>query len=116
GGGPVIEATLDPTGKLQLDSTPPGQSRGTAEPPGPDDVALILHSSGTTGRPKRAALRHRNLVASTDNIVSTYALNPTDVTLCVMPLFHVHGLVASVLSTLASGGIIVIPSRFNPLS
>jgi acyl-CoA synthetase (AMP-forming)/AMP-acid ligase II len=78
-------------------------------------VALILHSSGTTGRPKRAPLRHRNLVASADNIVRTYALNASDVALCVMPLFHVHGLVASVLATLASGGTIAIPSRFNPL-
>jgi oxalate---CoA ligase len=115
-GAPLIQASIDPQGALHLDSTAPARAGRTAEAPGPDDVALILHSSGTTGRPKRAALRHRNLVASTDNIVSTYALRPSDVTLCVMPLFHVHGLVASVLSTLASGGTIVIPSRFNPLS
>ena len=70
-------------------------------------MALVLHTSGTTSRPKLVPLRHRNLVASTDNIVSTYGLSPTDVTLCVMPLFHVHGLVASVLATLASGGTVV---------
>src|SRR5262249_7687889 len=115
--GPVIEATHDSvSGALQLGCNGGQQNGRTAEPPSLDDVALILHSSGTTGRPKRAALRHRNLVASIDNIVTTYALRPSDVTLCVMPLFHVHGLIASVFSTLASGGTIVLPSRFNPLS
>jgi acyl-CoA synthetase (AMP-forming)/AMP-acid ligase II len=54
-------------------------------------------------------------VASADNIVGTYGLGPSDVTVCVMPLFHIHGLVASVLATLASGGTVVIPGRFNPL-
>jgi oxalate---CoA ligase len=115
GNGPVIEMELEVSGQLRLHSTSGRQPRGTATEPGPDDVALILHSSGTTGRPKRAALRHRNLVASADNIIATYALTPADVTLCVMPLFHVHGLVASVLATLASGGKVVLPSRFNPL-
>ena len=114
-GALLIEATLDPSGDLQLASTTPGQSGRTASEPSPDDVALILHSSGTTGRPKRAPIRHRNLVASTENIVSTYGLGPSDVTVCVMPLFHIHGLVASVLATLASGGTVVIPGRFNPL-
>jgi acyl-CoA synthetase (AMP-forming)/AMP-acid ligase II/CBS domain-containing protein len=115
GGGALIEATLEPSGDLQLESTAPTQSGRTATAPSPDDVALILHSSGTTGRPKRAPIRHRNLVASADHIVRTYGLGPSDVTLCVMPLFHIHGLVASVLSTLASGGTVVVPGRFNPL-
>lgn len=118
--GPTIELALTATGepRLSLSGGPrSGRTSGrTVQAPGPDDVALILHSSGTTGRPKRAPLRHRNLVASTDNIVSTYGLDPTDVALCVMPLFHVHGLVASVLATLASGGTVVVPPRFNPLS
>jgi acyl-CoA synthetase (AMP-forming)/AMP-acid ligase II/CBS domain-containing protein len=113
--GPIVEASLTPRGELRLETRAARQTRVTTTHPGPDDVALILHSSGTTGRPKRAPLRHRNLVASADNIVRTYALNASDVALCVMPLFHVHGLVASVLATLASGGTIAIPSRFNPL-
>jgi len=113
--GPVIEATLEPSGELRLTSTTPRRSSRTASDPSPDDVALILHSSGTTGRPKRAPIRHRNLVASADNIVRTYGLGPADITVCVMPLFHIHGLVASVLATLAAGGKAVIPGRFNPL-
>ncbi|HEY4865333.1 MAG TPA: acyl--CoA ligase [Candidatus Dormibacteraeota bacterium] len=109
----VIEASFDLEGHLDLESA-------AAEREGPglpatdgDDVALVLHTSGTTSRPKLVPLRHRNLVASTRNIVSTYDLGPVDVTLCVMPLFHVHGLVASALSTLASGGTVVIPRRFS---
>jgi len=112
---PLIEAALDPSGGLRLTSATPSQAGQTATQPSPDDIALILHSSGTTGRPKRVPIRHRNLLASAHNIVRTYALVPSDVTLCVMPLFHIHGLVASVLATLASGGTVAIPGRFNPL-
>ena len=60
-------------------------------------------------------LRQRHLAASVANIVETYALEPTDVSFCVMPLFHVHGLVASALATLGSGGTVVVPAPFNPL-
>jgi oxalate---CoA ligase len=80
-----------------------------------DDIALVLHTSGTTSRPKRVPLRHRNLLVSVDNVVRTYALGPEDVSLCIMPLFHVHGLVASTLATLRTGGTVVVPTRFNPL-
>jgi acyl-CoA synthetase (AMP-forming)/AMP-acid ligase II len=59
---------------------------------------------------------HRNMAASTRNIVAHYSLSPQDVSLCVMPLFHVHGLVASTLSTLSSGGTVVVPPKFSPLS
>jgi acyl-CoA synthetase (AMP-forming)/AMP-acid ligase II len=79
-------------------------------------VALVLHSSGTTGRPKRAALRHRNLASSARNIVATYGLSSLDTALCVMPLFHIHGLVGCTLSTFASGGTVVMPVRFSPVS
>jgi acyl-CoA synthetase (AMP-forming)/AMP-acid ligase II len=95
--------------------------RGSADPKPEaavraDDVALILHTSGTTSRPKRVPLRHRNLVASARNIVGTYALRDTDVSLCVMPLFHIHGIVASTLATLSSGGTVVCPvGGFNAL-
>jgi len=83
--------------------------------PDPEDVALVLHTSGTTSRPKQVPLRHRNLLASVGNIVRTYQLRPDDVSMCVMPLFHVHGLMASTLSTFASGGTVVAPAKFTPL-
>src|ERR1022692_3540148 len=72
--------------------TPEISGGGSAPEPGPDDIALVLHTSGSTGRPKRVPLRHRTLAASTRNIAETYALGPGDRSLCLMPLFHVHGL------------------------
>jgi acyl-CoA synthetase (AMP-forming)/AMP-acid ligase II len=73
----------------------------------PDDVALVLHTSGTTARPKIVPLSHANLTASAANIGRTLALGSDDVCLNVMPLFHIHGLVAAVLASLAAGGCVV---------
>jgi acyl-CoA synthetase (AMP-forming)/AMP-acid ligase II len=84
-----------------------------ATPPSPDDVALFLHTSGTTSRPKGVPLRHSNLVASLRNISATYQLTPDDVAMVVMPLFHVHGLIGVTLSTFYTGGSVVVPSRFS---
>ena len=114
-GALLVEIAIEADGKLWLETSIRGRARRTATGPGPDDVALVLHSSGTTGRPKRAALRHRNLVSSARNIVATYGLSSLDTTLCVMPLFHIHGLVGCTLSTFASGGTVVMPVRFNPV-
>lgn len=82
-------------------------------PPKPGDVALFLHTSGTTSRPKGVPLTHENLVTSLKNISSTYELSPSDVAMIVMPLFHVHGLIGVALSTFYSGGSIVVPPRFS---
>lgn len=79
----------------------------------PDDVALVLHTSGTTGRPKAVPLTHRNLLRTMSNIQATYQLTPKDRTMLVMPLFHVHGLLAAMLAPLASGGSIVLPQKFS---
>jgi acyl-CoA synthetase (AMP-forming)/AMP-acid ligase II len=84
-----------------------------AEAPGPESLALLLHTSGTTSKPKTVPIRQRNLVASTGAVTQTYGLTGDDVTMCVMPLFHVHGLVATVLATLSTGGTVVLP-RFRP--
>jgi acyl-CoA synthetase (AMP-forming)/AMP-acid ligase II len=109
---PVVVAEVD-NGTVRINPSSKGK---TAGPPGPDGIALVLHTSGSTGRPKRVPLRHRNLAVSAQNIIKTYNLTSNDVALVAMPLFHVHGLVASTLSTLASGGTVVVPSKFNPLS
>jgi acyl-CoA synthetase (AMP-forming)/AMP-acid ligase II len=110
---PTYSVSMDDTGFVRIVDAPAGMS---ASMPGPNDIALVLHTSGSTGRPKRVPIKNSNLAASARNIVATYTLAPHDVALCVMPLFHVHGLVASTLSTLASGGTIVVPAKFNPLS
>ena len=80
----------------------------------PDDVGVVLHTSGTTSLPKQVPLAQRNLMASTRTIAAHYALGPSDVSFCVMPLFHVHGLVASTFSALAAGGSVIVPRRFTP--
>ena len=112
-GVPVYSLEMDETGFVRIAGA---RRERTAIPPSPDDIALVLHTSGSTGRPKRVPIMHRNITASTRNIVAYYSLSPEDVSLCVMPLFHVHGLVASTLSTLLSGGTVAVPNKFNPLS
>lgn len=78
-----------------------------------DDVALVLHTSGTTGRPKAVPLTQRNLTRTMKNIQATYELTPNDRTYLVMPLFHVHGLLAGFLAPLASGGSVIVPNGFS---
>jgi acyl-CoA synthetase (AMP-forming)/AMP-acid ligase II len=109
---PVLTVDMDAAGTVAITPLPQG---GTFTPPAIDDVALILHTSGSTGRPKRVPLSHANLSISAGNVARSYALRAEDVSLCVMPLFHVHGLVASTLATLATGGTVVVPGKFNPL-
>jgi acyl-CoA synthetase (AMP-forming)/AMP-acid ligase II len=84
-------------------------------PAGPDDVALILHTSGTTSRPKIVPLSHRNVCASAGNVRATLALGPSDVGLNIMPLFHIHGLIAGLLAPLSAGGCIFCTPGFNAL-
>ncbi len=80
-----------------------------------DDVALVLHTSGTTSRPKIVPLTHRNLCASARNIRTTLALTPGDRCLNVMPLFHIHGLMAAILASLSAGAGVVCTPGFNAL-
>jgi acyl-CoA synthetase (AMP-forming)/AMP-acid ligase II len=80
-----------------------------------DDVALILHTSGTTSRPKIVPLTHANVCASAFNIASTLKLTPADRELNIMPLFHIHGLMAGVLAPLAAGSTIYCTPGFNAL-
>jgi oxalate---CoA ligase len=78
----------------------------------PDDIALVLHTSGTTSRPKIVPLTHANLVSSADNIIRTLKLTRDDKCLTIMPLFHIHGLMVT-LSALLAGGV-VCPVGFEP--
>lgn len=103
------------------DGAPAGQFtlEGGALPDAPpayaaaSDVALVLHTSGTTARPKIVPLSHHNLVASARNIARHLSLAPADRCLNVMPLFHIHGLVGGLLSTLASGGGVICAPGYN---
>ncbi|MCA3247739.1 MAG: AMP-binding protein [Azospirillum sp.] len=92
--------------------------RGAAAKPGPaqaEDIALILHTSGTTSRPKIVPLAQSNICASARHIGATLALGAGDKCLNIMPLFHIHGLIAAVLSSLGAGGSTVCTPGFNAL-
>jgi acyl-CoA synthetase (AMP-forming)/AMP-acid ligase II len=78
-----------------------------------DDVALILHTSGTTSRPKMVPLTHMNICTSGYNIQTTLELTDTDRCLNVMPLFHIHGLVGAMLSSLVAGASMVCTPGFD---
>jgi acyl-CoA synthetase (AMP-forming)/AMP-acid ligase II len=98
-------------GLVRLDV--PSGGRTSDRLPDAADIALFLHTSGTTSKPKGVPLTHGNLMASIANIAEGYALTPDDSTLLVMPLFHVHGLIGATLSTLYSGGTVIAPDRFS---
>lgn len=94
-----------------------GAARAAARP-GPaeaGDIALILHTSGTTSRPKIVPLTQRNVAISADNIARTLAFSPADRGLNIMPLFHIHGLLAGLLAPLSRGGSVFCAPGFNAL-
>jgi oxalate---CoA ligase len=80
-----------------------------------DDIGLILHTSGTTSRPKIVPLSQKNLAASARNISATLGLTPEDRCLNIMPLFHIHGLIAAVLTSLSAGASVYCTPGFNAL-
>ncbi len=80
-----------------------------------EDVAMILHTSGTTSRPKIVPLLHRNVTASAYNIQKSLELTPSDCGLHVMPMFHIHGLIASLLAPWSAGGQVFVSPGFNAL-
>jgi oxalate---CoA ligase len=87
-------------------------STAAVRAPSHDDVALVLHTSGTTSRPKIVPLTHANLCASARNVRETLALSESDRCLNVMPLFHIHGLVAATLGSLSAGGTLICSPGF----
>lgn len=101
-----------PAGTFELDGLRVGAH--TIVNASKQDVALVLHTSGTTGRPKIVPLAHSNIAVSARNIAASLSLQRKDLCLNPMPLFHVHGLIGGALSTLASGGSILCPEGFDP--
>lgn len=111
--------------RLQQDSTVAGKFSLTGEGagdegddnvPDQDDIALILHTSGTTSRPKIVPLLQSNVTASARNIAVSLNLTSSDRCLNVMPLFHIHGLIAAVASSLSVGASIWCTSGFNAMT
>lgn len=110
-GVPVLTIRRDAGGEVDIGGLP--AARSDPAPPSPEDIALFLHTSGTTNRPKAVPLSHANVTFSAHNTADHYRLGPADRTLLVMPLFHVHGLIGAALSTLASGGAVIVTRRFS---
>ncbi|MCY3613028.1 MAG: acyl--CoA ligase [Gemmatimonadetes bacterium] len=117
-GVPAMEIRAEPgspAGTFSFVGEPRGAPAERGGMAGPDDVALVLHTSGTTSRPKIVPLLHRNVCATAENIRRTLRLEPGDRCLNVMPLFHIHGLMACVLSTLHAGASVYCAPGFNAL-
>ena len=113
----VIELTAPdgaPAGDFELVAAPLGKA-ATPGIAAMDDVALILHTSGTTSRPKIVPLSQINVCASARNIARSLKLEAGDKCLNVMPLFHIHGLIAAVLSSLQAGASVTCTPGFNAL-
>ena len=103
-GWDCLRLTVFEVGATDPDAAP--LDMGTA--PDPDDVCLLLATSGTTSKPKIVPLTHRNLITSARNISRTLSLSPRDRGLLVMPLFHIHGLVAGLLAPLCAEGSVYL--------
>jgi oxalate---CoA ligase len=104
-------------GHFTLAPREPGTATPSARPgfAQPDDVSMVLHTSGTTSRPKIVPLSQRNLCASATNIRDTLRFTAADCGLNIMPLFHIHGLIAGVLAPLAAGSQVFCTPGFNAL-
>ncbi|QEX16657.1 AMP-dependent synthetase [Hypericibacter terrae] len=115
---PIVELTPTaggPAGSFNLSREGRPIPAASASFAGPDDVALVLHTSGTTSRPKQVPLTHRNLVASANHIRTTLALTPADRCVNIMPLFHIHGLIGALLSSLSAQASLFCTPGFNAL-
>ncbi|CAN5225919.1 acyl--CoA ligase [soil metagenome] len=110
----LIFDPVDPAGVFTIEGRAVGPAVNTGAS-GDDDVALLLHTSGTTSRPKLVPLSHANVAASARHIAASLALKAEDRCLNIMPLFHIHGLIAATLSSLAAGGSVYCTPGFNAL-
>jgi acyl-CoA synthetase (AMP-forming)/AMP-acid ligase II len=111
----IVDVASQPPGPPLLSvAGRPATQQAPFTPGSAEDVALLLHTSGTTRRPKQVPLRQRNVMASVRAIAAHYALTGHDISYCAMPLFHVHGLIASALAQLGAGGSVVTPRRLTP--
>ena len=119
-GGGVNVANLSGTPgklKLEIDSPLPSGDEASRRTPGSDatelDTALVLHTSGTTSRPKIVPISQHNLARSALNIAESLQLTPEDRSLNVMPLFHIHGLLAGLLAPLSVGASVAATAGFD---
>jgi len=127
---PASEAVLAPIARAEgvaqvvtLDAGGAGTLRAAADasrtsfadvPRGPDDLAALLYTSGTTGRSKGAMLTHDNLASNALALVDTWRFTPDDVLIHALPIFHTHGLFVAINATLAAGSSMIFLPKFDP--
>jgi acyl-CoA synthetase (AMP-forming)/AMP-acid ligase II len=117
-GVPIVELVPDTAagaGSFTLQGTGAGSPAANGGFAQPDDVAMVLHTSGTTSRPKIVPLSQKNLCASAGNIRRTLAFTTSDRGLNIMPLFHIHGLIAGVLAPVSAGSEVFCSPGFDAL-
>ncbi|MEL6206436.1 MAG: AMP-binding protein, partial [Pseudomonadota bacterium] len=110
----LAKTDAQPAGTFTLSAEGPTEAAADGAP-APSDVALILHTSGTTSRPKIVPLLQSNVAASAQHIATSLELTSADRCMNVMPLFHIHGLVAAVSASLGAGGSIWCAPGFDAL-
>ena len=81
--------------------------------PSTDDIAILMYTSGTTGKPKGVLLSHRNVIAGGRNTAIAHDLSETDAGMCVLPLYHINAQMVSVMGALYSGGKLVVAPKFS---
>ncbi len=89
-----------------------GAGEGTLPEVYPDDAALLMYTSGSTGQPKGAVHSQRKVLAAAVNSVLAHDLSEKDCSLCVLPLYHINAINVTLLPTLLTGGSVVLPHRF----
>ncbi|RMF72755.1 MAG: long-chain fatty acid--CoA ligase [Acidobacteria bacterium] len=120
----VVDEEHEPAARRALDAAPgaalvpldgsvEGRIAGPQAAPVATDAALLLYTSGTTGRSKGALLSHGNVVATIAALIAAWRIVPEDRLLLTLPLFHTHGLVVGLLTTLAAGGTVALHRRFD---
>ncbi len=112
----IVTIPAKVTGASELVVSPVGNvvHEITAEQePSEEETAILLFTSGTTGLPKGVKLSHQQVLATVDQVIKTHLLGELDISYCFLPLFHINAQVVALLSTIISGGKLVVEEKFS---